>query len=300
MPESTVREKISGIFSELDGRVDIETLKRLSRRAYPYSMLEGDIDFWKEMEVDQNSNFILSDEELKIVSERIDFPLFLTGRAGSGKSTMLQYLFAEYFLRYLEFNGVNPPAYISYSSNLIDNAKKLANNLFNKNHAYTKKLKNLGKDFVVDIQPKFDGVFHVFQNLVRKCIDESAPGILQKRFNMVRHVTYAKYREMWNKKFRQNPDAADKFGPALSWHVIRTYIKGWDAEEYLAPDSYKDIGKSNKSVSDEVFREVYENVWDKWYQKEQQEYAHIDIEGSLLFYYLHFIRSQRAYYGAKP
>ena len=261
---------------ELDGRVDIETLKRLSRRAYPYSMLEGDIDFWKEMEVDQNSNFILSDEELKIVSERIDFPLFLTGRAGSGKSTMLQYLFAEYFLRYLEFNGVNPPAYISYSSNLIDNAKKLANNLFNKNHAYTKKLKNLGKDFVVDIQPKFDGVFHVFQNLVRKCIDESAPGILQKRFNMVRHVTYAKYREMWNKKFRQNPDAADKFGPALSWHVIRTYIKGWDAEEYLAPDSYKDIGKSNKSVSDEVFREVYENVWDKWYQKEQQEYGYWD------------------------
>ena len=135
---------------------NVEMLNEMSVRAYPFSMLEGDKDFWWAMEKDENSNFILSYEELDIVSKEIKFPLFLTGRAGSGKSTMLQYLFAEYFLRYLEYSDVNPPVYISYSANLIDNAKKLATNLYTKNHSYIKKLNELHKTFEEDIKHNID------------------------------------------------------------------------------------------------------------------------------------------------
>lgn len=180
---------------------NIEKLNEISRRAYPFSMLEGDKDFWREMEIDKDSNFILSNEELEIVSRPITFPLFLTGRAGSGKSTMLQYLYADYFLRYLEFPGVKPPVYLSYSSNLIENAKKLATSLFNKNHAYSKKLNELNKNFRDDIKPQFDNVFYVFQQLVRKCIDESVPGVLQSRFATNKYISFAKYKQEWERKF---------------------------------------------------------------------------------------------------
>ena len=251
--------------------LDVAYLDEISRRAYPFSMLEGDKDFWREMEIDKDSNFILSGEELEIVSQPITFPLFLTGRAGSGKSTMLQYLYADYFLRYLEFPGVKPPVYLSYSSNLIENAKKLATNLFSKNHAYTKKLNELGKSFVDDIKPQFDNVFHVFQQLVRKCIDENVPDVLQRRFASNRYVSFAKYKQAWTQKFGKERKAWQEYGPALSWHVIRTYIKGWDAEEYLAPESYKDIGRDNKSVSDENFEKVYKKVWENWYQELQEK-----------------------------
>lgn len=246
-------------------------LDSISVRAYPHSMLEGDKDFWWDMEKDENSNFILSPEELKIVSDEIRFPLFLTGRAGSGKSTMLQYLFAEYFLRYLEYLKEYPPVYISYSSNLIDNAKKLAINLYTKNHAYIKKLNDIKMSFDKDIKPNFDSSFHVFQQLVKQFIEESVPGIVQKRFAPNRHVTYARFRELWLKKFNKDPVAAEKYGPAVSWHVIRTYIKGWNADEYLSPSLYKDIGKSNKSVSDDVFKTVYDLVWEKWYSPIQEK-----------------------------
>ena len=250
---------------------NIENLNEISRRAYPFSMLEGDKDFWREMEIDKDSNFILSNEELEIVSRPITFPLFLTGRAGSGKSTMLQYLYADYFLRYLEFPGVKPPVYLSYSSNLIENAKKLATSLFNKNHAYSKKLNELNKNFSDDIKPQFENVFYVFQHLVRKCIDESVPGILQSRFLTSRYISFAKYKQEWERKFGKEPKAWQEYGPALSWHVIRTYIKGWDAEEYLSPESYAKIGRSNKSVSDEVFEKVHERVWENWYQEFQDK-----------------------------
>ena len=248
---------------------DLATLKRICTRAYPLSMLEGDSDFWREMEKDENSNFILSEEELTIVSDVIRFPLFLTGRAGSGKSTMLQYLFAEYVLRNLEYETVNPPVYISYSSNLIDNAKRLATNLFTKNHAYTKKLKELKKNFETDIKPRFGASFHVFQELLKDFIEKAVPGIVAVRFSPNKHLTYVKFREKWERKIGRNHDALEKYGPAICWHVIRTYIKGWNADEYLTPEMYENIGRDNKSVSDETFKMIYEDVWENWYSKVQ-------------------------------
>ena len=97
------------------------------------------------------------------------------------------------------------------------------------------------------------------------------PGVVQKRFSQNKHITYTKFRDEWIKKFNKNPNAKDKFGPAISWHIIRTYIKGWNAEEYLTPELYSSIGKFNKSVSDDVFKIVYDEVWENWYSKLQDE-----------------------------
>lgn len=241
------------------------------RRAYPFPMMEDDKDFWRIMEKDKDSNFILSDEEINIVSKPLTFPLFLSGRAGSGKSTMLQYLFAEFFLRYCRSEKVLPPVYLSYSSNLVDNAKKLSANLFSKNHAYLKQLKDLDKNFKDNIEPEFNNVFFVFQQLVRDCIGHKNPEILLSRFSSEKHVSYSRYRELWDEKFGKDPKAKKVFGPALSWHVIRTYIKGWDSEAYCEPQDYADIGRRNKSVTDEVFRLVYDKVWTNWYQEKQEE-----------------------------
>lgn len=266
-------EKLAQLRTEM--AADLEqpsypTLARKCRRAYPLSMLT-DKDFWRDMEKDKDSNFILSDEEIGIVASPLQFPLFISGRAGSGKSTMLQYLFAEFFLRYLSNTDVKPPVYLSYSANLIDNAKKLSSSLFRDSHAYLEQLKNIGKTFQDDVEPQYVRSFFVFQQLVRECIAEQNRGVLDTRFANGRHVTYSKYRELWNEKFGKDPKAVKEYGPALSWHVIRTYIKGWDSESYCYPEDYAGIGSGNKSVSDEVFAQVHEKVWEKWYHPLQEQ-----------------------------
>ena len=247
-----------------------EDLAAKCRRAYPFKMMEDDGDFWRAMEKDKDSNFILSDEEINIVAKPITFPLFLTGRAGSGKSTMLQYLFADYFLRYCKCGNILPPVYLSYNSNLIENAKRLSKSLFSKNHAYAAQLKELNKNFKNDIEPEFGNVFFVFHQLVRDCIRRKNPEVLSTRFSPEKHVSYSKFRDLWNRKFGRDPQA-DKYNSDLSWHVIRTYVKGWNSDDYYCPEDYEEIGRDNKSVTDEVFKLVYDKVWEGWYKKEQEE-----------------------------
>jgi hypothetical protein len=61
------------------------------KRAYPQYILADDT-LWMDIEKDPQSNFTLSREEIDILStctKGTAFPLFINGRAGSGKSTML-------------------------------------------------------------------------------------------------------------------------------------------------------------------------------------------------------------------
>ena len=121
----STREEIDKTVEQWEKRfesADITKLARLARRAYPDYLIYAP-EFWFELEKDTQSNFALSGEEinvLKSISEQSSFPLFVNGRAGSGKSTILQYIFAEYFFRYLSYqDAVPPPVYFTYNYELL-------------------------------------------------------------------------------------------------------------------------------------------------------------------------------------
>lgn len=253
-----------------------QMLAKECRRAYPLDMLK-DKDRWSDMEYDRKSNFILSDQEIDIVSSKLEYPLFITGRAGSGKSTMLQYLLADYLLRFIETNIDYPPVYISYSQELSNAARELIQTLFEKNHAITKALRNIGGKYSDDIEPRLGEVFKIFGELVREHVEKVNKVVADERFKIANHVSFQDFRTMWLEHFGKTPNAARDYGPELSWHVIRSYIKGWDSESYCEPEDYADpsFGKKNKSVSDEVYRKVYDVVW-KWYRQLQETEGYWD------------------------
>lgn len=242
------------------------------QRGYPCTFLE-DRDEWRVMEQDSKSNMVLSSQQVDIVSQKqIRYPLFLTGRAGSGKSTLLQYLFAEVILRYINSRDkegieLKAPVYLSYSSNLIDDAKKLCTTLFEKNNVYKKALEDKNVNYKKDIQPLLPKMFYVFKTLLCECIEQKDPGKVKKLFPDSKYISFPRFNSMWKKKFGKIRNAAKDYGPSVSWHVIRTYIKGWDSDAYLTPDDYDQIGDKNQSVTPKTFRTIYENVWKKWYSK---------------------------------
>lgn len=246
------------------------------QRGYPYTFLE-DQDEWREMELDSKSNLVLSSQQVNIVSNDIRYPLFLTGRAGSGKSTLLQYLFAEVVLQYVyskqQYGGddadgmeLKVPVYLSYSANLVNDAMKLCKTLFEKNNVYKKKIEEVDVDYRKEIQPRLNEMFYVFKDLLCDCIEKKAPGTVRKLFPNDRYVSFPKFNAMWEKKFGKIKNAARDYGPSISWHVIRTYIKGWDSEAFLTPEDYDQIGSKNQSVTPETFKIIYDNVWEKWYR----------------------------------
>ncbi len=241
------------------------------RRGYPWTFL-GDKDEWRDMELEKKSNMVLSEEQVKIVSNDIHYPLFITGRAGSGKSTVLQYLFAEIILRYVlhkteEDGNILPPVYLSYSENLIADAKGLSLILLQKNSEYKDLINKMGINLEEDVLSEFDSMFYVFQTLVKRCIKVHDKEYLTTHFLAPKHISFAKFNKLWNQRFSKTKDAAKKYGPSESWHVIRTYIKGWDGEKLLTPNAYKLIPRDDKTVSEETFTTIYEKVWDAWYSK---------------------------------
>jgi len=251
------------------------------QRGYPYDFL-SDEDEWRLMEKDKRSNLVLSQQQVEIVSGDIQFPLFLTGRAGSGKSTMLQYLFAEIVLRYLNTikqcdDGLRLPVYLSYSSNLITDARGLCKTLFEKNNVYSKQLREGNISYKEDISPLMDNMFFVFNDLLRLCIDENLAGESFKLFPVDKYISFPIFNSEWNKKYGKIRNAAKKYGPSISWHVIRTYIKGWDGNNYMTPEEYATIGEKNQTVSPETFKVIYEEVWEKWYSLMEDAWDDQDI-----------------------
>jgi hypothetical protein len=241
------------------------------QRGYPFDFLK-DKDVWREMERDKKSNMVLSQKQVDIVSGDIQFPLFLTGRAGSGKSTVLQYIFAEVILRYLnvtkQFEGqIKRPLYLSYSVNLIRDAFNLCKTLFKKNNAYTGELNKYQFRYEEDIAPLMNEIFWVFSDLLRNCINRSKPGEAERLFPKGgdNYISFPLFYSKWNLKFGKIRDAAKKYGPSISWHVIRTYIKGWNSNDYMTPEEYANIGDKNQTVDIETFKYIYENVWKNWY-----------------------------------
>ena len=254
---------------------DPETFLHGCRRSYPATILD-DMDLWQAIEQDQYGNLILSGEENGIVSKAQEYPIFLSGRAGSGKSTVLQYLFAEIVLRFLssskyyEEDNLMPPVYISYSENLIESAKKLTQSLFSKNPNYRDEISKDGYNYSKDVAPLIDTeLFVVFRNLIRTSIENYDPSALEQ-FKPENRVSFSRFKKMWIEKFAKSPQYKH-YTPSLCWHIIKTYIKGWDSSKYLDPKSYENIGRDNKNVTQKDFRFVYTEIWENWYSKFPEE-----------------------------
>ena len=242
------------------------------RRGYPFSFL-SDQDQWRRMEQDPKSNLVLTEDQVEVVSNEIEYPLFITGRAGSGKSTVLQYMFVEIILRYMKnrkeslTSDILPPVYLSYSQNLINEALSLSETLLKKNHIYKDELDKLNLDYDEDIYPILNEMFFVFQDLLKKCVSDNQPIALNSRFSSVNYVSFVKFNSLWNERFGKDPEAAKNYSPSISWHVIRTYIKGWDCDKLMTPEEYENIPRNNRTVSNRTFKLVYDKVWNNWYSE---------------------------------
>ena len=136
--EDRLREKYKNILDPSQGDVT-EAIVRSSRRAYP-SIIACDENTWVQVQNSNEANLALSPEEENILESILrssndgpKYPLFINGRPGSGKSTILQYLFSEHLGRHIGLDGsnplVNPPLYLTYSEQLLKQAKSSVENI---------------------------------------------------------------------------------------------------------------------------------------------------------------------------
>lgn len=106
----------------------------------------------------------------------------------------------------------------------------------------------------------------------------------QDAFPKEKVIDYGRFKHWWESRFSREPSARKLFDADISWHIIRTYIKGISTEGYLDPDDYLEIPAKQKSVTPETYQIVFDKVWRRYSedQKEKGLWDHQDLARHML------------------
>lgn len=255
---------------------DSESVLRESRRAYP-SLVLADEDLWLKLEEESEANMALSPEETEVLlsARSLDapFPLFINGRAGSGKSTVLQYLFADLlFAHGAKYSRIGDevavraapglPLYLTANGELLRIARSFVGRLLATETRYLL----AGSDSMGVDETRINA-------LLERSFQEFHPFMLgllpperASRFKPALRIDYPSFRRKWHERFGRDPHARREYGPDLSWHVIRSYIKGMNSSGDFGPEDYEELPDNQITVTRETYESVYKRVWQGWYE----------------------------------
>lgn len=235
--------------------INQDILKSDAKRAYPDYIVLGK-DTWRKIQDDTVANLALSPEE-EFLLQDVKYPVFINGQAGSGKTTMLLYLFAHFCRQ----KNSGTPIYLTYNKTLLETAKENVVAILSSHHSSPE------EGITHDDISKVKEYFFPFQKFILEKLvgDES-------KFPPSKYISYNRFKAIYSQT-----GVADKqmfcqlgerkhFSPELAWHLIRTFIKGFDYDHYLTPEDYKQVNRDDRTVTDEDYSTVFNSIWNSWYK----------------------------------
>ncbi len=250
----------------LSQKIKLDDLTPFARRSYPGYLLADD-EAWLAVEGNEETNLALSAEEESILNSvalqwlgKNSLPIFLNGQAGSGKSTMLSYLFAEYcYRKYYNEKGQRRnstlpgnPLFLTYNVRLLEVVRKKVIQLLESHHQFiARRNDNNGI-------PDITNFFQPFQNFLISLL----PPKERDRFDADKYISFHSFKQHY-----KNLRVRKSYSPELCWHVIRTFIKGYSLKGYMEPQEYQEVPRRESTFSAENFQEIYEIIWERWYKR---------------------------------
>lgn len=265
-----------------------DLIRRDAWRSYPAGVLSRrNKDQWKRVQRDREANLALSREEERIFhgvrTGAESLPVFIDGRAGAGKSTILQYLYAMCCQQWMYSapDGLHPPVYLTYSDDLVAQARRLVRLLLGAHGSVG------DSTLTAEDLARTDRLFKSFRQYLLDMIPRDA----HSAFQLERRIGYSEFATRYRARFVSKLQAP--CGPEQAWYTIRSIIKGLSADSLLTPDEYKQQ-QVERLADDTVFDEVYSRVWSEWYQPLCMDQGLWDDQDLVRYAFQHVDRSSSA------
>lgn len=226
-----------------------EYISRIGFRAYPKWALKND-DLWYSIQKnDIVSNLSLSPDQVNYLEE-FTFPAYINGQAGSGKSTMLYYLFANAF--YLKFidSRIESIAFISENKLLLKDTYKSIIGLMTNNPSFE------GLD--IDYINSLDEYLWSFKNLLESII----PAKEKANFLSYKYLDFPMFKYLYQHNSQLSQSIINKFSAETVWFVIRTYLYGYNPNLEITSENFENEvpSKSRQFVDKRLIKDIEDNV----------------------------------------
>lgn len=235
--------------------LSIEDISSIALKAYP-SWALNDADLWVKIEKNNEmGNLSLLPEQTTFL-KNFKFPKYINGQAGSGKSTMLYYLFANaYYYKYAgEITG--DIIFITENKNLLEYTKKSVYDLLLFNPEFDLSSEDIA---IVNMEKHFSPFKEFLLNMLPQ--DNTA-------FKHEKYLDFSKFNTLYEQSNIPNY-IKNRYSSELIWFVITTYIYGYDLSYQITSDNYTEkMPKEGKEIiSKEDLQSIEKNIIRPFYEK---------------------------------
>jgi len=233
--------------NSIELKENIENISRNSYRSYPKWTINND-DLWFAIQKSKEiSNLSLTNEQSSFF-RNFKFPYYINGQAGSGKSTMLYYLFSNVYFYKAQDEIKGNIVFLTENKKLLKDTQKYVYNLLSNN-------------------PEFDGLtdneinyskkyFNSFKYFLYNILDDSD----KNKFQEEKYLDFSIFKSLYEESKLSN-DIKKKYSAEESWFTIITYIYGYNIQNRIKSKNYIDsIPRDSQVISLDKFIGIEKNI----------------------------------------
>lgn len=248
----TINQKFESFFQS-----EFQTLQDISEfclKAYPSWTLKED-ELW--LKIQKNSEFgnlSLLPEQTSFLEE-FQFPKYINGQAGSGKSTILYYLFSNIYYYKCAGEIKGDIIFITENEQLLKHTIMSVYDLVLNNPEF--QLSSEDADLI-----SLKKNFFSFKSFLKGLLPE--PDI----FNDEKYLDFSKFKLLYENSAINN-SIKRRFSPEIIWFTVTTYIYGLDLKEQVTSKNYEEkLPKEGKDIiSKEDFILIEKEILKPFYDK---------------------------------
>ena len=228
------KQLIEADYSQNTSFTSIEALSSAAIKAYPNWVLE-DADLWARIEKNNAmGNLSLLPEQTTFL-ENFKFPKYINGQAGSGKSTMLYYLFANaYYYKYVD-DIKGDIIFLTENERLLEHTKKAVHDLLMFNPDFDLFSED---EAVIGVERCFSPFRTFLLNLLPQ--DNTI-------FGIDKYLHFSEFKARYEQS--NIPKHIKKhYSAEFVWFTISTYIYGYDLEYHITSDNYEKMPREGKAL----------------------------------------------------